>query len=191
MHAPCDTEGRRGVDRDGAAIRDQVHDQNVPVDGPLLNPDDAAADVGRGELGKVDTDLRRGDSDWQVLIKVRRGEGSTGREELTGKTTDNSPDNKVSNILSAALKGCSNDPDDTGNLEDSATAHVITQPASPEWADEAAGAHGCSDAALRIRVRVSEVFEILVAADPGRHAGNVKPKQSPADRAARKKVSNY
>lgn len=98
-----------------------------------MDPYDAAADVGGGELGKVDTDLRRGDADWQkLLIKARRGKGSTGREELTGKATDNSPDDKVGDILGAALEGCSDNPDDTGNLEDSATTHVITQPASPE-----------------------------------------------------------
>lgn len=92
-----------------------------------MDTDDAAADVGRGELGKVDTDLGRGDSDWQkVLIKVRRGEGSKGREELTGKAADDSPNDKMSNVLGAALEGCSDNPDDTGNLEDSATAHMIT-----------------------------------------------------------------
>lgn len=55
-----------------------------------------------------------------------------GREQLTGKATDNPPDDEVSDVLSAALEGCPNNPNNTSNLEDSTTAHAITQPASAE-----------------------------------------------------------
>lgn len=52
------------------------------------------------------------------------------REELTSKATDDSSDNEMSDVLGATLEGCSNNPDDTCNLKNSTTAHVITQPAS-------------------------------------------------------------
>lgn len=55
-----------------------------------------------------------------------------GREELTSKATENSPDDEMSDVLGAALEGRPNNPNNTGNLEDSTTAHVITQPASTE-----------------------------------------------------------
>lgn len=91
----------------------------------------------------------------------------------------------MSDVLGAALKGCPNDPNNTGNLENSTTAHMITQPASTERADEASGTHGCGNTSLHIRVRMSEVFEILFAADPSRHAGNIKTKHSTPYCAAR------
>lgn len=55
-----------------------------------------------------------------------------GREELTGQATDDSPDDEMSDVLGAALEGCTNNPNNTGNLKDSTTAHVIAQPASAE-----------------------------------------------------------
>lgn len=46
--------------------------------------------------------------------------------ELTGKTTDDSSHDEMSDVLSATLEDGSHDPNNTGDLKDSTTAHVIT-----------------------------------------------------------------
>lgn len=95
----------------------------------------------------------------------------------------------MTDVLGAALEGCPNNPNNTGNLEDSTAAHAITQPASAEGADEASSTHGRGDASLCVRVRMSEVFEILIAANPSRHGAYIEAEQCTADGAARQEVS--
>lgn len=44
-------------------------DQNAPVDGPLLNSNDLSSGLGGREFGKVDENLRRGDTDCGVSVE--------------------------------------------------------------------------------------------------------------------------
>jgi len=46
-----------------AAVRDEIHDKDAPLDGPLLDADDSAADLARCEFGQVDADLRGSETD--------------------------------------------------------------------------------------------------------------------------------
>lgn len=116
-----------------------------------MNADDTASDVGRGELGEIDTDLGRGDANWQKWsVRWVQAESNQDREGLTGKTTDNSPDNEMSDVLGTALDGGPNDPDDTGYLQNTSSAHEITQPPGEKGADEATSRHRRGDAALGI-----------------------------------------
>lgn len=45
--------------------------------------------------------------------------------ELTGKATDDSSHDEMSDVLGAALEDCPDNPNNTGNLKDSTTTHVI------------------------------------------------------------------
>ncbi len=62
MDTPGGAEG--SVPRDErTAIAGEEHDENAPFDSELLDDDDAAAFVFFSDLGQVDGDLGRGDSD--------------------------------------------------------------------------------------------------------------------------------
>lgn len=62
LDTPCDPEGSRAADK-SAAVANEVHDEHSPLDSPLLYTNDATSDATRGELSKVDADLRTGDTD--------------------------------------------------------------------------------------------------------------------------------
>lgn len=54
----------------GATVGDQVHNQDTPFDGPLLDADDSATDTGWSQFSEVDADLRRGDAHLVRLASV-------------------------------------------------------------------------------------------------------------------------
>ena len=65
LNAPCRTERSAALGRadEGAAIADEVHEQDTDFDRELLDHDDASALVFFGNLGQVDRDLGGGDAD--------------------------------------------------------------------------------------------------------------------------------
>lgn len=146
LDAPGEAEGGRALDAERAAVRDQVHDEDAPLDGPLLYSNDSAADTAGRELRQVHADLGAGDTD--------------------AETGDDAPRDQVADVLRRALHRRADHPDDTGDHEGAAAAEVIRQPAGADGADEGARRHGGRDPPLKVRVRTIEIFEVLVGADP-------------------------
>lgn len=62
MNPPSGAEGRRSCD-ERASIAGEIHDEDTPLDGKLLDDDDASPLVMLGDLGEVDGDLGRGYTD--------------------------------------------------------------------------------------------------------------------------------
>lgn len=65
----------RGIE-EAASVANEVHDEDPPLDGPLLDNDDRAADFLLGDLGEVDGDLRGSDSDADAVDEAASNEHS-------------------------------------------------------------------------------------------------------------------
>lgn len=115
LDAPSNAEGRRSSNA-SATVRDQEHDQDTPFDRPLLDTDDAAADPSRCQLGEVDADLGRCDTD--------------------GETADDAAGDEVADVLRTALDGGSDDPDDCGGHQGVASAPFVGDETCTQRSDE-------------------------------------------------------
>jgi hypothetical protein len=89
LNAPGCAE-RSGSFNERAAVTGEEHDEDTPFDGKLLDNDDASTSVLLGDLGEVDGDLGRGDTDTDAV--------------------KDSSCNQLAEILAGNLDGCSNKP---------------------------------------------------------------------------------
>lgn len=62
LKTPSETERGRAFDL-RAAVRDEIHDQDTPFDGPLLNTDDASTNATRCQFCEIDRNLRGHNTD--------------------------------------------------------------------------------------------------------------------------------
>lgn len=149
LDAPCNAERSRAFDATDAAVRDEVHDEDAPFDGPLLDTDNASTCLCRGQLSEVDQTLRTRDTN--------------------GNATDDTSSNEMTDVLSRALQYGTDDPDECGDLNGTLATYSVTHPASNESTNERASGHGGRDASLFGRARFVEVSAVLRRADPGTH----------------------
>lgn len=66
LDSPCSPEGGLPCNK-GTAVTNKVHDENTPLDRPLLDDDDGASLFLLGDFGQVYWDLRRGDTDANTI----------------------------------------------------------------------------------------------------------------------------
>jgi len=90
LQTPRQAEGGRALD-ERAAVGDEVHDQDAPLDGPLLDPDDAATGVLWRQFGEVD--------------------GCLGRRYADAEAVDHTADDEMADVLRAAADHTAHDPD--------------------------------------------------------------------------------
>lgn len=148
LNTPGDAERGGALNALGAAVGDQVHDENTPFDGPLLDTDDATTDAGGGKFGEVDADLGGSDTDygWSELVGYSRDDQSPNVTlEHTAKTADDTSNDQMSDILGATLEDSADNPDDRGDDERHATADAIRDETSCDGTGEGARGHGGGD----------------------------------------------
>lgn len=131
--------------------------EHTPFDSPLLNTNDSPTDARRCKFSEVNQDLGASDAD--------------------RKSTDDTANNKMRNILRGALQDGTNHPDDGCYFQSAPTTKLISQVSSNQRTNKGASRHGSSNTTLLSRPRVAKVFEVLVRSDPCAHGTNLEPKE--------------
>src|SRR5690606_23460 len=96
LKTPSKSKGS-GTLNEGAAVGDKEHDEDTPLNTPLLYSHNPASDFFSAELGQVDGNLTASNTD--------------------GKTIYNSSGNQLPNTVSCSCDNTANDPNYTGNNE--------------------------------------------------------------------------
>ena len=104
LYRPSCTEGIRSGNK-GATVSDEVHDQDTPFDGQLLNNDDGTALRVLRDFCEVHRYLRRCDTDSKAV-----------QDASTDQHTAAS---------GGCLDGCSDEPENTREEEAIAATHVV------------------------------------------------------------------
>lgn len=116
LHSPSNSEHCRSRNNPGATIADEVHDEDTPFYGPLLNSDDPASNGAWRKLSEVNTDLTGADSD--------------------GQTVDDSSHDELSDVLRRAYNCTADDEDDAGNLQSDFAPKSVCEESSCDCAEK-------------------------------------------------------
>ncbi len=111
----------------GAAPLDGVLDENISSDGPLEGGE-MDTDAGLGDLGLVEGDDGRGDTD--------------------GNTRDGAADNEHAAVLCSGLEDGADDPDSSSDDDCPLATDEIGELGDSKSTDEGAGRHGGHDGPL-------------------------------------------
>lgn len=143
LDAPGGAEAGGAAD-EGAAVADEEHDEDTPLDGQLLDDDQRAALLLACNLREVDGHLRRGDADADAV------------EHTTG--------DELAVLLAGDLDGGADEPEEAGHEDGVATAEAVGQRTGEERTDDGATGEGGPDGALSDAGGVVEVGDILFRA---------------------------
>ncbi|KAI7242082.1 hypothetical protein KC330_g32 [Hortaea werneckii] len=116
-----------------ATVADEVHDQDTPFDGPLLNTDDSSSDFPGCQLGQS---------------RVERHTESS--------------DDKLGDVLRGTDDGAANTEDSTGNLQRDLTSEEVCQETGSDGTQERTSGHGGRDTTLKVAVGVVEIIQASV-----------------------------
>ena len=128
-----------------ACITEEVHDQNTPFNGKLLDNDDGATLVLLGNLGQVDRNLGRSDADTEAV-------------------KDTSSDERAV-AIARYLDSSSSKPPQTSEGNGVTPADSVGDGTSRQSTDNRSGRKSRTDGALDDAVRIVEVFNILRSPD--------------------------
>lgn len=153
LDSPCCSEGSWTCD-EAAAVSDEIHDEDAPFDGPLLDDDDRSSDVFLCDLDEVDGDLRGCNSNADAVDKTASDEHA---DAVTG-----------------GLEGGADKPEDAGKPDGIASSELVGDRSCHDSADDRSTGKGSSNAALGGAVGIVEVGDVLFGADNGTHGGDVE-----------------
>jgi len=156
LHAPGRSERGGAVD-ERTAVADEVHEEDSPLDGELLDDDDTAAAFHLGNFSEVDGDLGRSDSDADAV------------EEAAG--------DERSEAIGSHLDGSTGKPPETGKEDAVATTKPVGDRTSHQATDDRPGRKRRADGTLDDAMGVVKVVNVLIRAHNGRHGRNVKPEK--------------
>lgn len=184
LDAPGNTEGSSALVGglgatigEGGTVLDEVLDQDtpgrivrsgrwtvsskgrdLPSDGPLLERHDTTTDFLGGNLGLVD--------------------GNNGGGDTNGQTGDNTANTEHGDAIAGGLEDGANDPDQSGDLDGSATRVLVGNEGGREGADERTSRHGGSDATLAVGGGVVEVVLVGIGAEDTTHGRDIETEQT-------------
>ena len=130
----------------GAPVRNIEHDHDTPGNSPLLTTDKAATHVGTSNLGDVNWDLSRADSNRETI--------------------DETAHNKHGDVLRYANREGTRTPDESSNLDAVLTTHSVRNKTRKESTTEGPARHGGGYSTLHIRGNIRpEVVVVLICAN--------------------------
>jgi len=137
----------------------EVHDQDAPFDGQLLNDDESATLLLLCDFGDVNGDLRAGDANANAV--------------------EHTSSDQHTETVNRRLNGCTGKPPGTREKERIATAYCIGDRTSDGGPNNRASSEGRTNGALSKTGGFVEEGIILLRTDNGRHRRNVETKKHP------------
>ena len=135
-------------------ISSKIHDENPPLDSPLLNDNNRASPLLLRNLNQVHGDLRRRDTNTDAV--------------------DESTSDQHTDTVTPGLDGRSQQPPEASKSDGIAPSDAIGHWTRHYGANDGAASESGSDATLRRAGRVVEVLHVLSRSDDGGDGGDVE-----------------